>query len=295
MIDKDAALSYLKWEAVPELKDPFLVAGFHGWSDAGSVSSDSLAYLMETLKPRVLATLSDEPFVNYTLSRPVAQIEDGIIHELEPATAEFMCWKNVDGGHDLVLFLGKEPHYWWENYALIVLEVIRRLRIQRLYTIGGVQDTVSHVSPPLVTAVGSSASVIARTVKLESGVKAADYYGPISIHSYLIKACADAGIEAVSLWGHVPAYLQKSPRLVAKMITLLNKAAGMTCSTEPLKKKCVELDMRINEALLKDPNLKRFVDSIERDDAAQTGSRTDDKVIRLNDFLRREPPRKPEE
>ena len=121
MIDKDAALSYLKWEAVPELKDPFLVAGFHGWSDAGSVSSDSLAYLMETLKPRVLATLSDEPFVNYTLSRPVAQIEDGIIHELEPATAEFMCWKNVDGGHDLVLFLGKEPHYWWENYALIVL------------------------------------------------------------------------------------------------------------------------------------------------------------------------------
>ena len=295
MIDKDAALSYLKWEQVPELKEPFLIAGFHGWSDAGSVSSDSLAYLMETLKVRVIATLSDEPFVNYSLSRPVAQIEDGIIHDLEPAVAEFTCWSNVEGDHDLVLFLGKEPHYGWQNYSLIVLEVIRKLRVQRLYTIGGVQDTISHVSPPLVTVVGSSASIIASTVQLDGRVRAADYYGPISIHSCLVKACADAGIEAVSLWGHVPAYLQKSPRLVAKMVNLLNKASGMRCSTEPLKKKCVELDMRINEALLKDPNLKRFVDSIEREDRPQTDSSTDDKVIRLNDFLRREPPKKSEE
>lgn len=290
----DTPSSSLEWRRVPELKDPFLVAGFRGWSDAGSVSSDTLSYLAQTLNPTVIATLSEEPFVNYTLDRPVAQIEDGIIHEIEPMFTEFSCWNNPDGDHDAVIVLAREPHYRWLEFASTIVDLMFRLGVTRLYLIGGVEDTISHNSQPLVTLVGSSPEVIAETMCLGSGIRPADYYGPISIHSCLIRACEEAGVEAVSFWAHVPAYLQKNPRLVARIVTILNASLGMQCPTELLERKSAELDLRINEALLKDPNLKRLVDSIQRDDEVQESSSTQEKVIRLDDFLRRDSRKDPE-
>lgn len=294
MVDKGMSPSHLTWNKIPELKAPFLVMGFHGWSNAGNVSSDTLAYLIDALKPVIVATLCEEPFINYTIDRPVAQIEDGIIYDLEPMVSEFSYWINVDGEHDLLFFLGKEPHLGWREYSEMILDILRRLNIEMLYTIGGVQDTVSHSGPPLVTVVGSSPSAIAGTIKLDRGIKAAEYYGPVSIHSNLVKTCMDAGVQAVALWGHVPAYLQKSPRLVAKLISILGKAAGMHCSVEQLKQKSLELDRKINEALSRDPDLRQFVETIEEKENVRSTSSRDDNIIHLNDFLRRDSPSDPE-
>ncbi|HMK33509.1 MAG TPA: PAC2 family protein [Desulfomonilaceae bacterium] len=286
--------SPVTWSTVAELKSPFLIMGFHGWSNAGNVSSDTLTYLGEVLQPRVVATICEESFVDYTVNRPIAQIENGIIYELEPMLAEVTCWINPSGNHDLVLILGKEPHLAWRQYAEMILDIVRRLNVERLYTIGGVQDTVSHAGPALVTVVGSSPSVVGDTMKLDRDIKAADYYGPVSIHSSLIKACMDAGVQAASLWGHVPAYLQKSPRIVAKLVTILSEAAEMSCSVEPLKQKSLELDRKINEALSKDPDLKQFVESIRKKENVRSLSSTDDKIIHINDFIRKDPRKDPE-
>lgn len=282
------AHSALTWDAVPELRDPYCVAGFHGWSNAGRVSSDALDFLLETLKPKAFARISQEPFIDFALDRPIGRIEEGVIRELEPLEDEIMCWKNPDGEHDLVLMLGKEPHVGWIAYSGIITALVARLSVKRLYTVGGMQDTISHYAPPIVSIVGSSPHVVARAAKLCDGLRTGEYHGPVSIHSYLIRTCADAGIEAVSLWGHVPAYVQKSPRVVAKIVTILNKATKMECPVDDLQHEAIEFDRKIQEALLKDPNLKRLVEAIERD-APRTKPSSTDKVIRLNDFLRRDP------
>lgn len=294
MYDNDQSWSGVDWHEMPELKAPIMVAGFRGWSDAGNVSSGTLQYLIETLQPKTAATISDEPFVHYTAERPVAQIEDGIIHELEPMVTELSYWTNTEGDHDLVFLMAREPNLNWMCYANGVLDIVRRLNIQRFYTIGGVQDTISHSGPVLVTVVGSTLTAVAEILELEQGIRAAEYYGPVSIHSYLIRACAEAAVEAVSLWGHVPAYLQKSPRVVAKLVSILNKAVGMQCSVQSLNQKSIELDRKINEALSRDPDLKHLVETIEGKDNPKTSLPGDDKVIRMNDFLRRDPRKDPE-
>jgi len=285
--------SYIQWDHVPELKKPVLVAGFHGWSDAGGVSTDTIQYLIEILQPVEVGTLSNEPFVNYTLDRPVAQIEDGIIHEMEPMSSGLYCWNNPTGGSDVILLLGKEPHHSWLTYSSVALDIIRKLHVKQLYTIGGVQDTISHSAPPVVTVVGSTPLVVEHALKLDVQVRTADYYGPVSIHSLLIKTCMDAGIDALSLWGHVPAYLQKNPRVVSKLVTILNKAVVMQCPVDILVQKSIELDRKINEALAKDPNLKDLVERIEEKDNSRPPSPAGDNVIRLNDFLRRDPHKDP--
>ena len=73
----------LKWLETPELRDPYFIAGFYGWSNAANVSSDTVTYLKEFLQPSVFATLNDEPFVNFTLDRPIGHVEDGIVLSLE--------------------------------------------------------------------------------------------------------------------------------------------------------------------------------------------------------------------
>jgi predicted ATP-grasp superfamily ATP-dependent carboligase len=130
--------------------------------------------------------------------------------------------------------------------------------------------------------------MVAQTVDLVDGIRAANYHGPISIHSRLLHACSEAGVQAVSLWGHVPVYLQYNPWLVIKLVKILNEVVGMQCPVEPLKRQSIELDRRINEALAQDSNLKQFVETIEgrEDTRAQDGR--NDNIIRLNDFLRRE-------
>jgi hypothetical protein len=146
----------------------------------------------------------------------------------------------------------------------------------------------------VVSVVGSSLSVTADAAQLDPGIRRAEYQGPVSIHSCLVRTCAQAGTEAVSLWGHVPAYVQKSPRLVAKLVTILNRAVGMECPVDALKQKSIELDRKIDEALAKDPSLKQFVETLESQDGIDTSSPGDEKVIRLNQFLRRDPKKDPE-
>lgn len=287
MTASDLSASHLSWDHKPELKEPYAVAGFHGWSNAGSVSSDTLEHLIAEIKPTVFATISHEPFIDYALDRPVAEIENGLIHEMEPQYVELQYWKNTKGLHDVVFLLAKEPHYGWLGYSQIILDVMTELGVKRLYTVGGVQDNISHTAPLLISVVASSPAMIAETVRPEFGLRAAEYYGPISIHSLLVKTCGEAGIDCVSYWGHVPAYLQKNPRLVARLITLFNEAVGMRCPVQALKQKALELDKRLHEALLRDPNLRRFVETVEPEGGSDEEPTDSEKVIRLNDFLHR--------
>jgi proteasome assembly chaperone (PAC2) family protein len=294
MADKNSPSPFLTWKReIPELNDPVLIMGFHGWPNAGSVSSDTLDYLTEKLKPTLIATLDEEEFLNYGSDRPIAEIEDGIIHEFDPCVSELTYWNNSDGGHDLILFLGKEPSFRWNVYSSIFIDVMHKLHVRKLFTIGGVQDTVSHSSVAFVTVVGTSISAVEETAKLGYGVRPAEYYGPVSIHSRLVKACSEAGTDALSFWGHVPAYLQKSPRLVARIIGILNRLLGMRCPLDDLERKSAELDQKIDEALAKDPNLQEFVQSLET--SKPRTLRGDDKIIRLNDFVKRDHARDPDD
>lgn len=294
MIQAEAA-SFIKWIRTPDLRDPFLIVGFHGWSNAGSVSSDTLQYLIDYLAPDLVATLGEEHFVNHAVDRPVAHVEDGLICAMDPMQTEVLFWSNPDADRDVALILGKEPHFHWMAYTNAILEIMKKLSVTRLYTVGGVQDSVSHTAPPVVSVVASSASAVAEACGLSSGMQPANYQGPVSIHSFLIRLAGQNGIEAVSLWGHVPAYLQRSPKVVSTLVATLNKASGMECPLDALRQKSIELDRKIDEALARDPQLRQFVETVEDQEGSSRTRLRDEKVIRIDQFLRRDHRRVPDD
>ncbi len=287
--------SKLKWLEIPKLKDPYLIGGFYGWSNAGNVSSDTISYLKEFLRPHRFAVLSDdEGFTNYALDRPIGHIENGIILRIEALSPEFMYWKDPEGKRDLILLLDREPQGSWSSYTQIILEIFQKFEVKRLYTIGGVQDTISHSAPVLISVVGSTPDIVTEALQSDSGIQSTNYYGPVSIHSYMIKIAMEANLEALSLWGHVPAYLQRSPKVVEKIIRVLNAALGINCPTELLQRQSVELDRKINEAISKDPSLREIIANVEDTSPESKPSPDGGKIIHLNDFLRRDPNRERE-
>ncbi|MEW6350988.1 MAG: PAC2 family protein [Thermodesulfobacteriota bacterium] len=289
MNESNPASSYLRWNDVPSLRFPFMIMGFYGWSNAGNASSETMAYLMETLGAATIAYVSHEPFLNYTEDRPVGEIRNGLIQHIEPSSAAIKCWVNDHTERDLILFLDHEPHTNWSTYTELIMGAVNRLGVERVYTIGGVQDTVSHVSTPMISTVASTASMVAEAIALGHGIRPSEYVGPISIHSRVIQACSEAGVEAVSLWAHVPVYLQSNPRVVSKLVKIMNMIVGMRCPIEPLHRKAIDLDRKINEAIAEDPNLKQFVESIEGKEERPNSLGRGEKIIHLNDFLRRDP------
>ncbi len=293
MVRKTSSQECLEWLNAPDLKAPFLIMGFRGWSDAGNVATDSLRHLNDFFQTETLAALDEEAFLHLTDDRPVATIEQGLIREMELCRSEVSGARNVEGAHDLVMFSGREPSINWSDYCNAVSEIIYRLKIQKLFTIGGVQDTVSHCAQPLVTVVGSTVEAVKEATALGPGIQPAKYHGPISIHSRLVGTAAQCGITAISLWAHVPAYLHKSPRAVAAIIAILNKALGADCPIDVLIRKSLELDRKIKEALSKDPALRQYVETIEGKADQGPGIRTDN-VIRLKDFLKKDSSKEPE-
>ena len=289
MIEDDLFTSHIQLDVVPELKEPFFISAFLGWSNAGSVASDTIEYLYEILNPEVFGKFNNEHFSHFTSERPLGHVQDGLLKDLERATSQLKYWKNPSGNHDLVFLLSQEPHLNWELYSHVILQLVHRMKIRRLYTLGGVQDTISHSAPPQISIVGTSLELVQQTMEVEASIQAANYYGPISIHSRLIKMCMENDIEGVSLWGHVPAYLQRSPRAVATLVNIFSSVVGMECPVGGLLQKAIELDRKISEALARDPNLREFVEAIENKDEEDSPLNGEDKVIRLNEFLRKDP------
>lgn len=295
MIDKDFLNLLVTWRKTPQLQRPVVVAGFFGWSNAGCVSSDTLEYLHAVLQPEVFASMSDEAFSNYTIDRPNTRIEDGVILEMEAFETNFSFHRNPNGRRDVVLFLGREPSYNWQSYSEMIIGVMQQLEVESFYTLGGVQDTVFHLNPPVVSVAAATSFIVSKICDALWSIVPATYSGPTSIHSYLIRACSDAGIEAASLWAHAPAYLQKNPRVVASLVDSINALTGLDVPTGHLAHQAIELDRKINEAMAKDPNLRKLVEAIESDEQSDTPTSSRDKVIRLEDFVRRDNHRDDEE
>ncbi len=285
--------AYIRWDHTPELNHPYCVVGYHGWSNAGSVATDTIDHLWEQLRPEVFAGLNHEPFLNFTLDRPIVSVQSGLLQSPAPIEADIACWKNPNGDHDLVLIGAREPHFNWMLYGRVLVDLLSRAGVVRVYTLGGVQDTISHAIAPIISVVASRTPVLVETLATNTSLRAADYEGPGSIHSYVVHAASIQGMDAISLWGHVPPYLQNNPRVVARMVDVLNDAVGMECPTEDLNRKSIELDRKVDEILGRDPNLKQFVESIEEHEDSITSEKAHDNIIRLNDFIRRDSHREP--
>ncbi|PUA34134.1 MAG: hypothetical protein B9J98_01785 [Candidatus Terraquivivens tikiterensis] len=253
----------IRFYGSPNLKEPYLVAGFYGWSDGGRVSSMSLLYLLTRLPSKLLAEIDAEPFYDFTVRRPYVSYKSGTIVSYTMPKNEFWYVEEA-GGRSLVLFLGEEPNLNWLRYVSAMMHVIKKFGIKRVYTVGGLLDRIPHTVEPMISFFVNSENLKKEVWML--GGELSDYEGPSSIHSLILYMCMNEGIEGMSIWAHSPIYLpfpdiQTTYYLTKKLVELLNIDLDLSGFEAESKDFRARLDMEVQSQ----PELRRLVLELEEE------------------------------
>jgi len=253
----------IRFYELPTLKEPYLVAGFHGWSDGGKVSSMTLLYLLTKLPSKLFAEMDPEPFYDFTVRRPYVSYKSGVMRSCTMPKNEFWYVNGV-GGRSLVLFLGEEPNLNWMKYVNTIMYVIKKFGIKRVYTVGGLLDRIPHTVEPMMSFFVNNESLKRDVWAL--GGEFTNYEGPGSIHSLILYACMREGIEAMSIWGHSPIYLpfpdiQTTYHLTKKLVEHLN----INLDLRSLEAEYKDFKTRLEIEMQNQPELRRLVLELEEE------------------------------
>lgn len=279
----------------PKLVKPYLVIGFEGWPDAGRVSSGVVSYLRDKLDTSRLAELKPDDFYLFQSAgaeslRPVTDIENGLVAALDLPATTFWFHKNKESAHDLIVSLGREPELRWQDYVNLVLDLARDFGVVRIYTVGGTYDVVPHTMEPIMSAVLSAPGLEPEMRAYE--IPLINYRGSSSIHTLLLVSAGKRNIEAVSLWGYVPHYVQvPNAKVCYGVLSRLAKMLGLALDLEDVRQGSEHLDEMVDKAVAQKPELRDYVRRLELEygkSKGELGEPLKEDIIReIEDFLRR--------
>ena len=278
----------------PVLHEPYLIIGFEGWPNAGEISSFALRHLIDSLGAREFASIPTENFYQISSLRPMAVIKEGRLIELKSSGNHFYYVKGLPS-NDLILFSGVEPHLRWNVFADLILDLAERFRVTQVLTIGGTYDYVPHTYPPMVSSLFNHEELRERVVG--AGLGLTEYSGPISIHTFILEAARKRNLDAISLWGHAPQYLQtRNVKVACSLLKKLIDLTGIEIDLSDLEKAGEYFDQQINQLVGEDPKLQEVIGKLEE---AYKGSERilqplrkeegakEDKVVYIQAFLKK--------
>lgn len=282
------------YHETPNLNRPFLIAGFEGWPNAAEVSSFSLQHLLENLRAKRFASISMEHFCLMSSNRPTALIKDGRLLKLNLPESHFYYSKDPLG-KDLILFLGVEPHHHWNLFTDLFLDLAQEFDVPLIFTVGGTYDYIPHTSPTIVSGLFNREDL--REEVVQAGLNLTEYAGPVSIHTFLLETANRRGLKAISLWGHVPQYLQaRNIKVAHGVLKILNDLMKTGIDLTMLKSASDYFDQQVKDIIQQDPNLQEVIKNLEeayrKSERPFSFGRRDevkeDNVVYIEAFLKRQ-------
>lgn len=261
----------IKIIANPQLKKPLAVVGFGGWANAGEIATSALKFLQQGLRTSPLARFDPNPYYDFAAHRPRARIRDGHLESLTLPRNEFSFRENNDRG-SIILFQGEEPHLCWPTFVQEMVDLLQKFGVDLVITVGGTYDERLHTDPPKVSVVAED-MVLAEGLFGQGGFPG-EYRGPVSIHTVLYTACREKGINVVSLWGHVPVYVQTGNfATVQKIIELIIALGGPPLDLNPLEQARLEMSEQLECIIANSPKLSNYVKKLKTDLIQKDGGR----------------------
>jgi len=270
----------------PELSSPYLIMGFGGWPDAGKVSTGTVDYLKNKLQAKKFAEIKSDNFYDFSILRPLTTIKEGLEKELKFPSNEFFFWKDEKSPHDLIIFLGSEPHLRWDEYANLLVDFAKELKVEKVCMIGGNYAAVPHTRES-VSGLVSHPELRSELIKYE--VDLSDYQGPASIHTLLLDNCKKANIKVVNLWGNAPHYIRGwNSRVSYALLKRITKILEIEVDLEDIKSKGESLVAQIDKLIGQEPKLQGYVKKLEESYELRRKPEDKDELIKeIEDFLKK--------
>ncbi len=241
------------------LREPILIAGYGGWSDAGEAASTAARYLFESFSAPIYARIDTEDFLDFTVVRPQVRIEDGARRIVWP-DHEFRAAR-LGGASDLLIALGDEPHLRWKSYARTFVSLAKQAGVRRAVLVGAYFADVIYSQPTHLTMHTTDAEWRERFT-----LRTARYEGPTGILSALADALASTGIPYAMVWAQIPHYVaaQPNPRGALALLQRVQELVDVRFDLTRLGELAAEFDSAVSELITSDPQLSAYVKELKR-------------------------------
>lgn len=277
-------------ENIPVLKNPLLIAGFDGWGNALSVATDMVDYLVRKLRAEPFARINPDIFYRYDQSRPIVEIEDGMLRNLKPPGGTFYAARTGAEESDLVILKADEPVLHWYQFTDELYSMCRKLGGQTAITLGSMYDNVLH-SDRVISGMASGEDFFSK-LKNQS-VHLISYHGPSAIHSIIQSEGTKMGFDCISLWCHCPYYLQGTSHfgLLIGLSGVLSAIGGFGIDSGDLEQRWKKLNKQIQELIEHKPDLRDMINKLRKEKvrgsvaSMKASTNKEEKIIDIKDFL----------
>src|SRR5579872_986411 len=278
----------LRWTAaLPELREPVLIAAFAGWSDAGQAATFALQTLVNAWSAQRFADIEPENFFDFTESRPTISLGPTGQRKLRWPKNAFYSHRFENHDRDLVLLIGTEPQLRWKTFCAHIATVAAKTHVSCLVTLGALLADVPHTRETTLTGFASTQRLLPQLQKL--GVRMSTYEGPTGIVGALHDRWRGTNLPAISLWGNVPHYISATPNPQVALALLRRVAVlmGTPLPVGPLERHARAFGRQVDEALKENPEAQEYVQELEEQHAEEEAPVDAPGLIEaLEEFLR---------
>jgi len=254
-------MDHVEWRERPELRNPALVCAFKGWNDAGEAATAALGFLADSFDATDVARIDPEEYYDFTAVRPTVRLSEGLSRVIDWPENTLQAAQIAGTERDLLLFQGVEPSLRWRGFCQTIVDMANELGASMVITLGALLADVPHTRPVPMTGICSDEAMVQRL-----GFEQSSYEGPTGIVGVLHHACQEAGLTSVSLWASVPHYVAAAPNPKAALALLrsFEGVAGVAVDALDLEQSAEEYERQVNAAVATDPDVKSFVERLER-------------------------------
>ncbi|CAN5383964.1 MAG: carboxylate--amine ligase [Nocardioidaceae bacterium] len=273
-------------EPIPDLNNPWIIAAFEGWNDAGDAATGVIDHLLEHWDARVLVELDPEEFYDFQMNRPQVGFDesDGVYIEWPTTIVYYASPPGSD--RDVLLIRGLEPNMRWRKFASTLMGIAELAGAQDLIALGALLADTPHTRPVPLTGTTTDQDLAIRL-----NLAPSRYSGPIGISTVLSHAASDQGLRTLSLWAAIPHYLAEPPcpKATLALLSRVEDAMGITLPEGDLAEEAQAWQRGADSLSESDDEIAEYVNSLENEkDTSDLPEASGDAIAReFERYLRR--------
>ncbi|MEM9468248.1 MAG: PAC2 family protein [Actinomycetota bacterium] len=279
----------LQWHrAVPDLREPVLIAAFEGWNDAGDAATIAARQLVERFDATPLVDIDPERYFDFSATRPLVHLDEDRRRSISWPENQLLAARVPAASRDVVILLGLEPQLQWRRFCSQVLEVARVVEASTVVTLGALLADVPHSRPVQIYGAAEEPELQARL-----DLEPSSYEGPTGIVGALTTEASDAGFPTASFWASVPSYVPgaPSPKAALALLHQVCEVLGTTVFVTDLEIAAASYERQVDELVAEDEDTADYVRDLEAawDEADDDEGLEDDPellVAEVEEFLR---------
>ena len=272
----------------PDLAEPVLIIALDGWVDAGYGMRNAAEIMVQADDADLVATFDADLLVDHRARRPTMTVRDGRVDHISWPVISLRVLSDLDQRKFLMLH-GPEPDFRWQAFCTAVNDLVQRLGVARVVTLGAYPAAVPHTRPVRLSATGTS-----QDLKELFGAPQGNLEVPAGISAALAQRFEAAGLETVSVWAQVPHYAASSPfpAATAALFQGLRTVADLRFDPAPLIAEGLEVSRRLDAAIAQNAGHQRLLGQLESAYDVRTGGQDteiptgDELAEELERFLR---------